>query len=883
MKYIIVLLVTSVAVGVAVQPGFDPKEVVRQVRGAGREAPGVERLASDDGEFLIDTSGTLVPAPGYQRYPAVAFDGANFLVVWEDSRNYSIFGARVTPQGTVLDPQGIVISQAAYRQESPALVFDGANFLVVWEDRRSDTSDIFGARVTPQGTVLDPQGIVISQAASGQWFPAVAFDGANLLVVWEDARSGSGFTDIYGARVTPGGTVLDPSGLVISQSANDQGSPALAFDGANFLVVWEDDRSYAEIYGARVTPGGTVLDPAGFVISQAADAQLFPAVAFDGSNFLVVWEDGRSGSSCDIYGARVTPAGTVLDPTGFVISWAGTIQWFPALGFDGTNFLVVWQDDRNGGYYSDIYGARVTPGGTVLDPSGFVISQPANSQWYPALGFDGTNFLVAWQDDRSGEYYFDIYGARVTPGGTVLDPSGFYISQAAGWEKSPALGFDGTNFLVVWTDERNYPDTADIYGARVTPGGTMLDPSGFLISQAAYGQCDPAIGYDGANFLVVWQDDRSGPDDPGIYGARVTPGGTVLDPSGFYISQAGYGQYLPVLAFDGANFLVVWEDQRSSEYDIYGARVNTAGTVLDPSGIAISTATNGQLSPAVAFDGTNFLVVWEDWRSGGYYNDIYGARVTPQGTVVDPLGFAISPAARSEYYPALAFDGANFLVVWAAERSYPDTSDIYGARVTPTAVVLDPTGIAISTAADYQGYPAVAFDDTDFQVVWEARRRGGYYNDIYGARVTSAGVVFDSGPVVRQEGNQCFPALACGAGSQLFVVYQGWTGTVGGKTYNTDRIWGKMNPAPGVEEGCQPTPYNSRLTATIVHGVLFLPRSSPDTRNSSLLDISGRKVAELVPGANDVSGLSPGVYFVRHEPSVGGGQPPAVTKVVTAR
>ena len=57
----------------------------------------------------------------------------------------------------------------------------------------------------------------------------------------------------------------------------------------------------------------------------------------------------------------------------------------------------------------------------------------------------------------------------------------------------------------------------------------------------------------------------------------------------------------------------------------------------------------------------------------------------------------------------------------------------------------------------------------------------------------------------------------------------------------------------------------SRQTATIVHGVLPL---GVDSRQHSafradLLDATGRRVLTLKPGPNDVSRLSPGVYFVR--------------------
>src|SRR6478735_5592103 len=47
----------------------------------------------------------------------------------------------------------------------------------------------------------------------------------------------------------------------------------------------------------------------------------------------------------------------------------------------------------------------------------------------------------------------------------------------------------------------------------------------------------------------------------------------------------------------------------------------------------------------VAFDGTNYLVVWTDYREGG--PKVYGARVSGGGTVLDHDGFAISAAEGS--------------------------------------------------------------------------------------------------------------------------------------------------------------------------------------------------------------------------------------------
>ncbi|MBM3322740.1 hypothetical protein FJY69_04610 [candidate division WOR-3 bacterium] len=93
----------------------------------------------------------------------------------------------------------------------------------------------------------------------------------------------------------------------------------------------------------------------------------------------------------------------------------------------------------------------------------------------------------------------------------------------------------------------------------------------------------------------------------------------------------------------------------------------------------------------------------------------------------------------------------------------------------------------------------------------------------------------------------------------------------------------------GVGEGAQREVRKEKAGATIVRGVLWLPRDdsalghdpkSPGGFRScpgALLDASGRKVLELAPGPNDVRQLGPGVYFVR---TANGEERGASTKVL---
>ncbi|MCX8015396.1 MAG: hypothetical protein N2748_05185, partial [candidate division WOR-3 bacterium] len=140
--------------------------------------------------------------------------------------------------------------------------------------------------------------------------------------------------------------------------------------------------------------------------------------------------------------------------------------------------------------------------------------------------------------------------------------------------------------------------------------------------------------------------------------------------------------------------------------------------------------------------------------------------------------------------------------------------------------VLDPAGIAISTASYGQYSPSVAFDGTNYLVVWEDRT--GDFSDIYGARVSQAGQVIDSFPVVQQPKDQYSPKVVKGANNQMFITYTGWTDTFQNKRYNQYRIWGKFYNTPIVPKLVSPkhctiitTPTPTFVWRSFSGGVLY--------------------------------------------------------------
>jgi PKD repeat protein len=312
---------------------------------------------------LISTNGTLVGSrilPGRAGgMPYVAFGGTNFLLVWSDNAlvaaggNDQVYGQFVTQSGKLAGGP-FTFGPASEEQDMQGgggslLAFDGKNYLAVWDTggfHDSPGGDIHGALFSQTGSLVVPV-IPITSQTNGALTPTVTFGKTNYLVVWNNRRAaGPEEYDIYGEFISTNGT--QGSAFAISQTPTPSYDPCCAaFDGTNFLVVWNKNIGSASpntiwnLYGRVVSADGTFLGTEAAMITNA-DNQAYPSLAFDGANYLLALDVGAPSPNTQILFQFFNPAASSIGPEFYLFSSQGTN--LPIVGgvlFDGSRFEIT--------------------------------------------------------------------------------------------------------------------------------------------------------------------------------------------------------------------------------------------------------------------------------------------------------------------------------------------------------------------------------------------------------------------------------------------------------------------------------------------------------------------------------------------------------------
>jgi hypothetical protein len=388
------------------------------------------------------------------------------------------------------------IATSAGQEFSWSAAFDGTNYLVGILGDGAAANNITAQLVSQSGALV---GSRISVGSTGD-APNVAFDGTNYLLIWGG----------MGQFISKTGSLV---GSPFATGASPDNPGSIIFDGTNYFVVWDASDN---VYGQFITPSGTLLGSA-ISVSTAAYRQRDPVAAYDGTNIMVVWSDGRNQSAChdyegethcyesDIYGQLVTKSSTgvagSLSGSNFLIN-AGSLPrdgTNPAIAFDGTTYFIAFAEETTfpigdpegpGTWY--IYGQFVSTAGAAV--GGTVSIKTDGDNFLPAVAFDGTKYLIAWNDranDTDGDgacdagegTCWDVYGRLMSTSGTLIG-SEFIIDNAAGNQLGGCAGpaVNGKLFCFINTGFVSLGQWGDVYGVFFTTTYYILHRDGAIWS-----------------------------------------------------------------------------------------------------------------------------------------------------------------------------------------------------------------------------------------------------------------------------------------------------------------------------------------------------------------------------------------------------------------
>lgn len=316
-----------------------------------------------------------------------------------------------------------------------------------------------------------------------------------------------------------------------------------------WLVVWREGEVNglnSDIWCARVSAEGKALDPAGIRVAAAKDTQDLPRVAAGADGFLVVWQDFRNGKDWDVYAARISADGKVLDPDGFAVADGAHNQCQPDVVFSAGNYYLVWMGfEVQPGFYS-IFGARVSSAGKVADqPAVRLFSGSKTSFALPALATHGEDVFLAVRRHVEGyihEYrYLRISGASGKAVGKDGATSGDFRSQGRGGGSGDVhLGFGPQGGLSVYGSQLNFATVLAVdLNAQVNQQPTNI-PVGATVGGkgSIYGQQRRSLAWDGTKFMLLmdWApgDGTRGSEVAGWY---LTADGKLLKNDPFVVTQ----------------------------------------------------------------------------------------------------------------------------------------------------------------------------------------------------------------------------------------------------------------------------------------------------------------------------------------------------------
>lgn len=632
---------------------------------------------------------------GEQSQPKVAWNGENWLVVFisqDPDNGYfadRIRAVRVSPLGEILDPTPISFPATQFTPDTIGLQVAGlgSQWIVTRCVYHSDGYGTFlgGQRISGAGALLDSSPVMLMDWTYG---PCTTIATQTEFLVAGPDWSNS--ATIKARRVSG---AMSPIGAAFNVP-----SRSIASNGTEYYVAWT---SGGNLVGSRMTSGGTLVSPAGTVLATGASPG-HTTVSHDDVNWWVEW-----GAAAELRTMRVSPSGAALDPLGgamlpIVIGGTSGFAYDPVVvGRAGGGATVFWNDSRAAmSSDTNVYSLTIDASNAPIQERVVSTSSPNQRTADLATGPGDQTACVfvseAADVDRVLVQFLDGNGVA-----TRAEPIEVFRGVNVGRAK---IAWNGSVYMIAFDAGLTGPN---IYTVRMAADGTLIDTP--VPSMTGF---SPDVEALGGNFLVAMC--RYGFTPQTIYAvARRFDGvtGATLD-SGELLLGGTYVSAGPRVRTDGTRWIVTYHSNwthNSTQSDVAFNFVNADGTFT--TAVNPSTSSGAAGHPDVAFSGSEYLFVWRNNTLATPNNFISGRIMHADGTYA-PNVITIAEAPGRQLTPAVTWDGANFVVAWEDQRQqaafFDDRTDVYAAIVSEQGVVQTPGAMAIKIDEHGVVEPALA-------------------------------------------------------------------------------------------------------------------------------------------------------------------------------
>jgi hypothetical protein len=382
------------------------------------------------------------------------------------------------------------------------------------------------------------------------------------------------------------------------------------------------------------------------------------------------------------------------------------------------------------------------------------ISTTPFQEWMPQPEYNAVDneFLVLWHTtgvrEEGGEHLYSVHGQRISPEGGLLGGS-FSPYFSPDMPKlvlpRPAHNHFTNEYMVLFSMENGETRQDPFIAILDSHGATLLGAT--CLSAQPTNSSHPYIAFNSRDreYLITYDDDRSGNFNSEVWGMIVDEDGTVLKED--FLVNVGEGQpgdqinLVPVYNPTDNTYLVNWEDYREVQDwrvdpgNIYGALLDAEGNIITPDiPMVDDVGMENEGDQKVQYitynsDKNEFLVYWWDTRPSLNNTGIVGRIIDKDGvpvgedfTLTDGPGIQLFPTAvyvekRQQYF--LVWDEMGEPVYDEDDRaSYPN-ADIYAKWLSPTGESIG-TDIPICTDEGRQGYVEAVYNPVmdRFLIAW---------------------------------------------------------------------------------------------------------------------------------------------------------------------